>query len=98
MKVSLFITCLGDLVYPDAGVATVKLLRRHGCEVDFPDGQTCCGQPFFNNGYFDEARDLARRMLDIFADSEYVVTPSGSCCAMVREHFPLLFPDGPDKA
>jgi L-lactate dehydrogenase complex protein LldE len=98
MKASLFITCLGDLVYPQVGAAVVKLLRKHGCEVDFPAGQTCCGQPFFNNGYFDEARPLAERMLNLFEKSEYVVTPSGSCAAMVREHFPMLFPDEPNKA
>jgi L-lactate dehydrogenase complex protein LldE len=98
MKVSLFITCLGDLVYPRAGVAVVRILRKLGCEVDFPAGQTCCGQPFFNNGYFDQARPLARRMLDIFQDSRHVVTPSGSCAAMVREHFPRLFADEPDKS
>jgi L-lactate dehydrogenase complex protein LldE len=93
MNVSLFITCLGDLFSPHVGMATVKVLEHFGCVVDFPEGQTCCGQPQFNNGYAHEARPLAERMIRVFKNSEYVVTPSGSCCAMVREHYPLLFKD-----
>ncbi len=91
MKVSLFITCLGDSFYPRAGIAAVKVLRRLGCEVDFPAAQTCCGQPMHNNGYAGEARALAARMIEVFAASEHVVTPSGSCAAMVRKVYPELF-------
>lgn len=91
MRVSLFITCLGDWYYPRMGIAAVKVLERLGCTVDFPAAQTCCGQPMFNNGFTDEARRLAARMIEVFASSEYVVTPSGSCAAMVREHYPTLF-------
>lgn len=94
-RVGLFITCLTDQFYPRVGVAIVKILRSLGCEVDFPTQQTCCGQPFYNNGLFEQARPLARRMIDIFRDYAYVVTPSGSCCAMVRHHFPELFHDDP---
>jgi len=68
-----------------------KILERLGCRVEFPAVQTCCGQPFFNNGFDSPARELARRMIEIFSPFDYVVTPSGSCCAMVREHFPHLF-------
>ncbi len=93
MKVALFITCLTDSFYPQVGQAVVEVLRRCGCEVDFPRGQTCCGQPMFNNGYHAEAADLARRMIDLFDDHTYIVTPSGSCCAMVREQYPKLLPD-----
>jgi L-lactate dehydrogenase complex protein LldE len=93
MNVSLFVTCLGDLFSPHVGMATVKVLEHFGCVVDFPADQTCCGQPQFNNGYFNEARPLAERMIRVFKDSQYVVTPSGSCCAMVREHYPILFKD-----
>ncbi len=93
MKASLFVTCLGDLFSPHVGMATVKVLEHFGCAVDFPEEQTCCGQPQFNNGYPHEARPLAERMIKVFRDSQYVVTPSGSCCAMVREHYPLLFKD-----
>src|SRR5271154_2112689 len=95
MNVSLFVTCLGDLFSPHVGMATVKVLEHFGCAVDFPADQTCCGQPQFNNGYFNEARPLAERMIRVFKDSQYIVTPSGSCCAMVREHYPVLFKNEP---
>jgi L-lactate dehydrogenase complex protein LldE len=90
-NVALFVTCLTDQFYPQVGVAVTKILERFGCRVQFPQAQTCCGQPFYNNGFHPEAADLARRMVEIFEPYEYVVTPSGSCCAMVREHFPHLF-------
>jgi L-lactate dehydrogenase complex protein LldE len=93
MNVSLFVTCLTDLFAPQVGMATVKVLEHFGCKVDFPEAQTCCGQPQYNNGYPGEARALAERMIRVFKDSQYVVTPSGSCCAMIREHYPLLFKD-----
>src|SRR5215213_3264848 len=91
MNVSLFVTCLTDLFAPHVGMATVDVLEHFGCTVDFPHDQTCCGQPQFNNGYPHESRPLAERMIRVFQDSEYVVTPSGSCCAMIREHYPDLF-------
>jgi L-lactate dehydrogenase complex protein LldE len=90
MKVSLMITCLGDVFFPEAGVATVRLLRRLGVEVDFPPAQTCCGQPHFNSGYHDEARKLARHTIAAFAGGRPVVTPSGSCAAMVKLEYPHL--------
>lgn len=94
MKVSLFITCLVDQLYPNVGVSTVKVLRRAGCEVVFDDRQTCCGQPAFNTGYRTEARKFAQRFIEIFeeSDADAVVSPSGSCTAMVK-HFHELFPD-----
>src|ERR1700729_2422486 len=91
MRVSLMITCLGDALFPEVGVATVGLLRRLGVSVDFPAAQTCCGQPHFNSGYRDDARDLARHAITAFADSPLVVTPSGSCAAMVKLEYPELF-------
>jgi L-lactate dehydrogenase complex protein LldE len=94
-KVSLFITCLTDQFYPRVGIAVTKILEKLNCLVDFPAAQTCCGQPFFNNGYHPEARRLAERWVEIFENSEYVVTPSGSCCAMVREQFHQLFAGDP---
>jgi len=93
MNVALFITCLTDQFYPQVGVAVTKILERYGCKVSFPQEQTCCGQPFFNNGYHDEARDLARRFIRIFEPYDYIVSPSGSCCAMVREQFEYLLKD-----
>ncbi len=89
-QVALFVTCLTDQFYPHVGLAVTKILERLGCEVHFPRDQTCCGQPFYNNGYEDEARELAKRMVRLFEAYPYVVTPSGSCCAMVREQFPRL--------
>jgi L-lactate dehydrogenase complex protein LldE len=93
MHVALFITCLTDQFYPHVGVAVTKILEHFGCTVSFPRAQTCCGQPFFNNGFHDESRDLARRFIQIFEPYEYIVTPSGSCCAMVREQFEALLKD-----
>jgi len=87
------VTCLGDALFPDVGVATVRLLRRLGVEVDFPEAQTCCGQPHFNSGYHADARDLARHMIAAFAKSPLVVTPSGSCAAMVKLEYPELLKD-----
>ena len=95
MKVSLFITCLVDQFFPQVGLSLVQVLRRLGCEVDFPAEQTCCGQPAFNSGYRGEARSLAGRFIDVFDDSEYVVAPSGSCTSMVKVFSPDLFKDDP---
>lgn len=95
MHAALFITCLTDTFYPRTGIATVKVLEHLGCTVSFPEAQTCCAQPMHNNGYQDDARALARRMIEVFADAEHVVTPSGSCAAMIREHYPELFENDP---
>jgi L-lactate dehydrogenase complex protein LldE len=84
------VTCLGDALFPDVGLATVRLLRRLGVEVDFPKAQTCCGQPHFNSGYHDLARDLARHTIAAFANGQTIVTPSGSCAAMVKLEYPEL--------
>ena len=95
MKVSLFVTCLVDQLYPNVGTCTVNVLKRAGCDVVFDERQTCCGQPAFNTGYRDEARNFARRFIEIFeeSDAEAIVSPSGSCTAMVK-HFHDLFPEG----
>ncbi len=95
LRAALMITCLGDAFFPDAGVATVKVLRRLGVAVDFPRGQTCCGQPHFNSGYHDDARAVAKHTIGIFAGAERVVTPSGSCAAMIKLEYPELFQDDP---
>lgn len=96
LNVALFVTCLTDQFYPRVGVAVTKILEHLGCRVHFPQAQTCCGQPFSNNGFSDEARDLAKRHIQTFGAYDYVVTPSGSCCAMVREQYPHLFHGDPD--
>lgn len=96
LNVSLMITCLADVLRPSVGKATVLLLRRLGCTVHFPEAQTCCGQPFFNSGYADEARRLARHTIETFDDGRPVVVPSGSCAAMVRVEYAHLFEADPD--
>jgi L-lactate dehydrogenase complex protein LldE len=89
----LLITCLGDLFFPDVGIATVRLLRRLGMQVDFPPAQTCCGQPHFNSGYHADARGLARHLITVFDTGRPVVAPSGSCAAMVKLEYPELLHD-----
>lgn len=89
------ITCLGDVLRPEAGQATVRLLRRLGHEVTFPLAQTCCGQPFYNSGFLDLARRQAQYTLDVFREEVPVVVPSGSCAAMVKAEFPHLLDGDP---
>jgi L-lactate dehydrogenase complex protein LldE len=90
VRVALFITCINDTIYPRTGQAVVTLLERLGVEVEFPQDQTCCGQPQFNTGYRSEAVPLARRYAEVFADYDYIVVPSGSCAAMVRDNHPRM--------
>jgi len=90
VRVALFITCYNDALFPDVGRAVVRLLRRLGHDVEFPAGQTCCGQMHFNTGYQDATIPLVERFTEAFAGYEAVVTPSGSCAAMVRLHHPLV--------
>jgi L-lactate dehydrogenase complex protein LldE len=97
MRVALFVTCLADQFFAEAGVAAVKLLRHLGVEVDFPPAQTCCGQPAYNAGYWNEARQMAEHTLGVFEEAEYVVLPSGSCTTMVRAFYPELYRDMPQK-
>jgi L-lactate dehydrogenase complex protein LldE len=95
MKVSIFITCLSDAIYPRVGEAMVRILARYGVEVEFPKIQTCCGQPAFNSGFWDEARTTARTLLEAFDDSDFVVSPSGSCSGMIHHYYPKLFEKDP---
>ncbi len=88
MKVSLFITCLNDTLFPETGRAVVRLLERLGHEIDFPEEQTCCGQMHYNTGYQREALPLIRRFVQIFSSAEVVVAPSASCVGMVRDIYP----------
>lgn len=90
VKVSLFITCISDIMFPNVGKNTVEILERLGCEVDFPTLQTCCGQPAYNSGYLEEAKGSMKQMIRAFKDAEYVVGPSGSCVGMIRE-YPHVF-------
>ena len=98
MRVALFVTCLNDTLFPEAGIATVRLLERLGHEVEFPEAQTCCGQLHFNTGYQEEALTLVRRFVRVFAEAEVVVAPSASCVAMVREFYPYLAEQADDAS
>lgn len=95
MKVSLFVTCLSDLFFPEVGKSVVRILERSGVEVDFPLSQTCCGQPAYNSGYVKDARKAAKQTIQAFESSEYVVAPSGSCASMVRHYYPKMLRDDP---
>jgi L-lactate dehydrogenase complex protein LldE len=97
VRVALFVTCLVDQLAPSTGRATVQLLEAAGCEVTFPEAQTCCGQPAFNAGFRHDARRLARHFAAVFGDAEAIVAPSGSCVAMVRRYNPALV-DGEERA
>ncbi len=90
-RVSLFVTCIVDMIYPATGMSVVDILEHLGVQVDFPPDQTCCAQPAFNSGYHDEARAVARHFFKAFRDAEVIVTPSGSCATMLRHEYPQLF-------
>ncbi|WP_326594758.1 (Fe-S)-binding protein [Streptomyces sp. NBC_01803] len=90
MRVALFITCVNDALYPRTGRAVVALLERLGVRVEFPMDQSCCGQPQYNTGYRHETEPLVRRFARAFAGYDHVVTPSGSCAAMVRDNYPRI--------
>lgn len=94
-RVSLFVPCFVDQLLPEVAVDTVKVLRRIGCEISYPEDQTCCGQPAFNTGYWDEARPCAERFVRVFHDAETIVCPSGSCTTMARNFYPELLKGSP---
>lgn len=102
MKVSIFITCIVDQMFPEVGVAMVEVLRRLGVEALFNADQTCCGQPAFNSGYRAEARQVARHMVEVFEReldrADYIVAPSGSCTTMVKKFYAELFESGEEMA
>jgi L-lactate dehydrogenase complex protein LldE len=84
-----------DALFPQTGISVVELLEHLGIQVDFPMAQTCCGQPGFNAGYWNEARQVATQFMEAFEDAEVIVAPSGSCVAMVRHEYPRLFAADP---
>ena len=90
MKVSLFVTCLVDMFQTNVGKATVEVLERLGCEIDFPESQICCGQPAYNSGYVNESKKAIKQMIRAFEHAEYIVTPSGSCATMFKEYPHIL--------
>ena len=94
-QVSLFVTCVVDQLFPQVGMAMAEVLERLGYTVDFPEAQTCCGQPAFNTGYREEARLVAQHFLKVFRQADYIVVPSGSCTSMISHHYAELFHDEP---
>ncbi|WP_413356233.1 (Fe-S)-binding protein [Robertmurraya sp. 2P01SA] len=94
MKVTLFATCLVDMFQGDVGKATVELLERLGCEIDFPESQICCGQPAYNSGYVEDTKPAMKKMIETFEHAEYVVSPSGSCAYFFKE-YPHIFKGDP---
>ncbi|MFZ0518247.1 MAG: (Fe-S)-binding protein [Acidobacteriaceae bacterium] len=97
MRISLFITCYNDTLFPEIGIAVVRVLERLGHIIDFPYAQTCCGQMHYNTGYQPEALPLVRRFVEIFRDSEVVCVPSSSCVTMMREHYEKIALASGDK-
>ena len=95
MKATLFIPCFIDQLMPQVGICVVTVLESLGIEVDYPGDQTCCGQPAFNSGAWTQAREVARHPLDVFQEADVIVTPSGSCAAMMKVFYPGLFADTP---
>lgn len=96
LKASIFVTCIIDQFFPEVGEAMVRVLRRLGVDVSFDQTQTCCGQPAFNNGFWDDAKPAARRLLDRYSSGGNVVVPSGSCASMLRVFNEELFHDEPE--
>ncbi|MFF5996420.1 (Fe-S)-binding protein [Lysinibacillus sp. KU-BSD001] len=94
MKVTLFATCLVDMFQGNVGKATVELLERLGCDIDFPENQICCGQPSYNSGYVEETKNAMKKMMTAFEHAEYIVSPSGSCAYMLKE-YPEIFKEDP---
>lgn len=94
MKVSIFTTCVVDLMFPNVGQAMVEVLERFGCETTLPDKQICCGQPTYNSGYNQKSYATLKNQIDSFEGAEYVVAPAGSCAGMLRE-YPHFLKDDP---
>src|SRR5512138_2530022 len=98
-KVQLFVTCMIEALRPEAGLAVVSVLEALGLEVIVPEGQTCCGQPAFNGGLWEDARPLAKHTLDVLSQSDApIVVPSGSCADMIKHHYAELLADDPKYA
>jgi L-lactate dehydrogenase complex protein LldE len=91
MTVQLFIPCFVDQLYPQSAFNMVKVLEKAGCTVTYNANQTCCGQPAFNAGFWDDARDVCTKFIKDFSGTDYIVAPSASCVGFVRNYYPTLF-------
>jgi len=89
--ISLFIPCIVDQVYPEIGIDMAKILNHLGYKIEYNSQQTCCGQPAFNAGHRDEAQKVATKFIEVFSPADIIVSPSGSCTAMVKNYYPTLF-------
>ena len=89
--ISLFIPCIVDQVYPEIGIDMAKVLNHLGYKIEYNSQQTCCGQPAFNAGHRDEAQKVATKFIEVFSPADIIVSPSGSCTAMVKNYYPTLF-------
>src|SRR3982750_4603557 len=96
MRISLFIGCYNDTLFPETGKAVVRLLERLAHEVEFRDAQTCCGQMHYNTGYAAEALPVLRHFVQTFADADVICVPSASCVAMMRDHYPKMAAEAGD--
>jgi L-lactate dehydrogenase complex protein LldE len=93
MNVQLFIPCFIDQLYPETAFNMIKVLEKTGCSVTYNTAQTCCGQPAFNAGFWDEAKSVCSKFIKDFKGSDYIVTPSASCAGFVRNYYEKLFKD-----
>jgi L-lactate dehydrogenase complex protein LldE len=91
MKVELFVPCFVDQLYPETAFNTIKVLEKAGCNVSYNAKQTCCGQPAYNAGYWEQAKEIGNKFLNDFSENEYIVAPSASCVGMVKNGFNDLF-------
>lgn len=97
MNVQLFIPCFVDQLYPQVGISMWKVLEKAGCQVQYNPKQTCCGQPAFNAGFHEDARDVCSKFMRDFAGTDYIVAPSASCIGFVKNYYPTLFPEGSES-
>jgi L-lactate dehydrogenase complex protein LldE len=91
MLIDIFIPCFIDQLFPDTAFNMIKVLEKAGCKVNYNPAQTCCGQPAFNAGFWDECRDVAEKFLNDFSNERYIVTPSASCAGMIKNYYPEIF-------
>ena len=91
MKVSLFVPCFVDQLFPQTAFNMVKVLEKAGCEVEYNEKQTCCGQPAYNAGFRGESKEVCTKFMKDFSDTEYIVAPSASCVGFVRNYYPKIF-------
>ena len=96
MKVDIFIPCFVDQLYPETAFNMVKVLEKAGCDIHYNSNQTCCGQPAFNAGFWEESKDVCAKFLKDFKDAEYIVAPSASCVGFIRNYYNKLFNNSSD--